>query len=271
MCHACVTESVKRRMLSRRDVFKAAPVAVAAAGGGLFASGALAQGARRVVDMTHTVSEAFPTYFGEPGIGMEQNFNFAEHGFNLFTMRVNEHTGTHVDAPLHFSADGQSVDEILVENLVCPLVVVDIREKAASNPDAALTPDDLSAWIAAHGEIPPGACVALHSGWAEHVGTDRFRGVDAAGVQHYPGFHVEAAQMLIEETGAIGIASDTLSLDIGASQTFDAHYAWLPTNRWGIECIAGLDAVPASGATLIVGAPKHRGGTGGPARVLALV
>jgi kynurenine formamidase len=110
----------------------------------------------------------------------------------------------------------------------------------------------------------------MHSGWAAHVGTPRFRGADDDGVQHYPGFHPEAAAMLLE-TGAVGIATDTLSLDVGSSTTFETHYAWLPTNRWGIENLAGLTEVPEAGATLVLGAPKHAGGTGGPARVLALV
>ena len=270
MCHACVTDAVRQRMLSRRDVFRIAPAAAAAATVAA-APAALAQGARRVVDMTHPYGPDFPTYFGEPGIGVEQPFTFADHGFNLNVVTVNEHTGTHIDAPLHFSADGRSVDEIPVGDLVCPLAVIDIREKAAADADAQVTPDDLSAWIAEHGPIPERACVALWSGWADHVGSPKFRGADADGVQHYPGFHVEAAQMLLEETTAVGLASDTLSLDIGASQSFDTHYAWLPTNRWGVENIAGLADVPAAGATLIVGAPTHRGGSGGPARVLALV
>lgn len=77
--------------------------------------------------------------------------------------------------------------------------------------------------------------------------------------------------MLLEETGAAGIASDTLSLNYGMSGDFATHYAWLPTNRWGIECLANLDKVPSSGATLVVGSPKLRGGTGGPSRVFALI
>jgi kynurenine formamidase len=176
-----------------------------------------------------------------------------------------------MDAPLHFSADGQSVAEIPVGNLVTPLCVVDIRAKADADPDAQLTPDDLSAWIAANGDIPERACVAMNSGWADRIGADTFRNADDAGAMHFPGFHVETVQKLLEETAAIGIAVDTLSLDHGLSPDFATHYAWLPTNRWGIEAIAGLDSVPAAGATLIVGAPKHRGGSGGPARVLALV
>jgi kynurenine formamidase len=149
---------------------------------------------------------------------------------------------------------------------------VDIREKAAENPDARVTPDDLRAWMDTHGPIPERACVAMNSGWADKVGTPAFRGADSArpGKLHFPGFHIEAAEMLLEETSAAAIAVDTLSLDHGPSADFAVHYAWLPAGRYGIECIAGLDRLPAAGATLIVGAPKTKGGTGGPARLLAL-
>ena len=77
--------------------------------------------------------------------------------------------------------------------------------------------------------------------------------------------------MLIEQTAARSLAVDTLSLDYGISADFAAHYAWLPTGRFGIENIANLDRVPAAGATLVIGAPKHAGGSGGPARIFALV
>jgi kynurenine formamidase len=270
MCDICIINAVKDRMLSRRSFFTAAAGAGAAALAPLGAPAALAHGHGTVEDLTHTYGPDFPTYFGAPGISTEQNFNFADNGFNLMTLTVNEHTGTHIDAPLHFSADGASVDEIPVGDLVAPLCVVDIAARAAEDADAQLTPDDLRAWIATHGPIPEGACVALHSGWAAKVGSDAFRGFDGE-KQHYPGFHVEAAQMLIEETGARSIASDTLSLDHGPSADFATHYAWLPTGRFGIENLAGLDRVPASGATIVIGAPKHRGGTGGPARIFALV
>ena len=87
---------------------------------------------------------------------------------------------------------------------------------------------------------------------------------------HFPGFHVEAAQMLLE-TGAGSIAVDTLSLDHGPSADFATHYAWLPSGRFGIECLANTGALPAAGATIVIGAPKLRGGTGGPARIFAMM
>ncbi|MGX0875806.1 kynurenine formamidase [Roseovarius sp. MBR-154] len=271
MCDACVINAVKDRMLSRRSFFStAAGAGAATALSAVGAQPAMAMSHSAVADLTHAYDVGFPTYFGAPGISTEQSFNFAEHGFNLLTLTINEHTGTHVDAPLHFSADGASVDEIPVGDLVAPLCVVDIAARAAEDPDALLTPDDLSAWISANGDIPDGACVALYSGWGAKTGSDAFRGFDGE-VQHYPGFHVDAAQMLIEQTGARSIATDTLSLDHGPSADFATHYAWLPTGRFGIECMANLDKVPAAGATVVIGAPKHRGGTGGPARIFALI
>ena len=155
--------------------------------------------------------------------------------------------------------------------LVVPLCVVDIREKAAADPDAQVTPYDLKAWIAANGDIPENACIAMNSGWSTHLGTDKFRNADGDGKLHFPGFHAEAAKFLLQETKSAGIAVDTLSLDHGRSPDFATHYAWLPEGKWGLEAAANLDKLPVKGATLVLGAPKHRGGTGGPARAFALV
>jgi len=270
MCDICVVDAVKRKMLSRRRFFKVgAAGAVTAVASSSLGTPALADGHGSVEDMTHTLHEDFPTYFGESQFSRERPFNVADNGFNLQVLTVNEHTGTHIDAPLHFSADGQSVDEIPVSSLIAPLCVVDIAARAAEDADAQVTPDDVKAWIEANGEIPDGACVAMHSGWAPKVETDGFRNYDGE-AQHYPGFHIETTQMLLE-TGAQSIAVDTLSLDHGMSSDFATHYAWLPTGRFGIECLANLDRVPAAGATLVIGAPKHRGGTGGPARIFAMI
>ncbi|UWQ90752.1 cyclase family protein [Rhodobacteraceae bacterium M382] len=271
MCDICVMNAVKDRMITRRTLFTGAAMAgVAATLGTAQTSPALAMGHGSAQDMTHTLSADFPTYFGTPGMSSDQPFNFKEHGFNVFNLQINEHTGTHIDAPLHFSADGASVDEIPVSQLLAPLCVIDIAAKAAENPDAQVTPDDIKSWISTHGDIPANACVAMHSGWGSKTDTDAFRGFDGQAM-HFPGFHVEAAQMLMDETGATSMAVDSLSLDHGPSADFAVHYAWLPSGRFGIENLANLDKVPASGATLVIGAPKHKGGSGGPARILALV
>lgn len=273
MCDICVMNAVKGRMLSRRGFFKGsvASAATVAAASMMGNSSALSGGHSIVEDMTHELHEGFPTFSGDQQFFMEQKFNWNEHAFNLFYLTMDEHTGTHIDAPLHFSKDGLSVAEIPVSNLVVPLCVINIKARAAGDADTQVNPDDITSWIKANGDIPENACVAMNSGWARKVNTVGFRNTDGDGKQHYPGFHVEAVKMVMEETKAISIATDTLSLDHGISEDFATHYAWLPSGRFGVENIANLDKVPAKGATLVIGAPKHRGGSGGPARIFALV
>ena len=199
------------KRLSRRDFFKAtaalmagalipAPaVDTASSDEALDLTELMARPFKRAVDLTHVITEDFPTYFGTQNLDIETLFSFDPDGFQMFRWHLVEHTGTHMDAPFHFSPDGMSADQIPLSMLIVPLVVVDIRRKAEENPDAQLTLDDLRRWERRHGRIPRNACVAMNSGWAEKVNTPEFRNADANGVLHFPGFHLEAAQFLVEE------------------------------------------------------------------------
>ncbi len=273
MCAPGCMETLARR-LSRRGMLKSAALAVGAAAVAAKPEAAHARVLPRhstVVDLTHAMSPEFPTFFGVPGIALKKLKDFKTDGFNMNEWTLLEHAGTHIDAPIHFSATGAGPAELPVEQLVVPLVVINVVAKADANADYQLSPDDLRAWEKRHGRIPGGACVAMLSGWDRHVMSARFLGKDDKGGFHFPGFHPEAAQMLIKERNVMGIAVDTLSLDHGPSKDFKTHYAWLPSGRWGLENVAGLANVPARGATLVVGAPKVKGATGGPVRLLALV
>ena len=119
MCDHCVINSVKQRMLSRRQLFAGAAMTIAAAPV-LAAMPAFAAAPTGVKDLTHELHADFPTYFGKSQFAAKQLFNWKEHKFNLFELSVNEHTGTHIDAPLHFSENGKSVAELAVESLVAP-------------------------------------------------------------------------------------------------------------------------------------------------------
>ena len=274
MCVPGCHEVVSRR-LSRRGFFRGATTAALAAGVSTIVTPsaparAQAMSFTKAVDLTHPLWTDFPTYFGQPGLEMERVFAIEKDGLNLFKWHLNEHTGTHLDAPIHFSTDQIDASKIPVEQPVVPLVVIDIKARAAEDPDTRLTPDDIEAWIAANGDLPDGCCVALNSGWGDHVRTDKFRNADSDGVMHFPGFHAEASAMLLERN-VNGIAVDTLSLDHGPSKDFATHYSWLPASRWGLECVANLGEMPAVGATLVVGGPTIEGATGGPSRIIALV
>jgi kynurenine formamidase len=258
--------------LSRRRLLKGAVAAGLTATAPEIAQAASPRRFSSVVDLTHTMSPSFPTYFGVAGIEMEKKFDFQKDGFNLYWWRIIEHAGTHLDAPIHFSENGISAEKIPASTLVAPLVVIDVSAKAGQNPDYLLSREDLAAWEKKHGKLQDNCCVAMHSGWAQHAGDPpKFTGKDTAGVLHFPGFGVDAVEWLIKERKVAGLAVDTLSLDHGPSKDFKVHYAWLPSGRWGLENVANLDKVPPSGATLVVGLAKVEGATGGPARVMALV
>ncbi|MBM3529779.1 MAG: cyclase family protein [Alphaproteobacteria bacterium] len=270
MCVPGCQEAV-RAALSRRGFFKGAAVAGFAAA----AVGPAEAAPRRfkaAVDLTHTMSPAFPTFFGVPGIELQKQFDFKKDGFNLNWWRIVEHAGTHLDAPLHFSENGKAVEAIAASELVVPLAVVDVRAQAARNADYLVSVADLRAYEKKHRRLPDNCCVAMLSGWATHAGdAAKYTGKDAAGSFHFPGFAPEAAEWLMKERKVMGLAVDTLSLDNGASKDFRTHRLWLPSGRWGLENVANLDKVPASGATLVVGLAKVKDATGAPARLLALV
>jgi kynurenine formamidase len=227
---------------------------------------------KRVIDLTHTMSADFPTFDGAPGIEMRRIKELKKDGYNLYQWQLNEHSGTHLDAPIHFSENGASVEQVPADTLVVPLAVINVADKAAKDPDYQLSRSDLAVWERRHGRLPVNCCVALNSGWARHVGDKaKYVGKDAGGVMHFPGIGPDAAAWLIKQRKVAGLAVDTLSLDHGASKDFKTHVTWLPSGRWGLENVVNLDRVPAVGATLVVGLAKVKGATGAPARLLALI
>ncbi|WP_205909035.1 cyclase family protein [Neorhizobium lilium] len=225
------------------------------------------------IDLSHALYEGFPTFSGDKWFTVEHLATFAKDKVNLNRWTIVEHSGTHVDAPIHFSADGMTADMIPISDMIVPLVVIDIRARAADNPDTSLTPDDITRWEAKNGVLPEGCCVVMNSGWHKLLGNPKFTGNDDQKRNHTPGFHAEAAHFLITERKVKGIGVDTLSLDTGLNSggAFPVHYEWLGSGRWGVECLANLDAIPEVGAHLLLGTPKVRGATGGPTRAIALI
>ncbi|WP_245650610.1 cyclase family protein [Nocardia harenae] len=235
------------------------------------AAGPAAAGSGGVLDLTHPLGPDLPVWPGNPPFVSVPVATYERGGFAQNAIASWEHIGTHVDAPLHRDPRGIGVDLIAPEDLVAPLVVLDIRARVGADPDAAVTVADIDAWRAAHGEIPERAFVAALTGWESRLAEPAaFLNLDATGTQRTPGWTPEAAAHLITECGAVGFGIDTLSLDRGAARDSPAHTAILGSGRYGVEMLADLAAAPAAGATVVVGAPKHTGGTGGPARVLAL-
>ncbi|GAA6733992.1 cyclase family protein [Thermus oshimai] len=268
MCAPLVMDAVNRA-LSRR--------AFLGAGLGLLAAPALAQAEvpgkafRRVVDLTHELSPEIPLFPGAEPMRITTLVTVRQNGYYGNRLDLWEHSGTHMDAPAHFAEGGLTAERLPVERLIAPLAVVHIHEKAAKDPDAQVTVDDLLAYERQHGRLPKGAFVAMHSGWeARWRDPKAFLNQDASGTLHFPGFSPEAAAFLVEEREIVGVGVDTLSLDFGPSKDFKAHLTLLGAGKYGLENLANLAQVPPAGALILVGGPKHRGASGGPVRALAV-
>jgi kynurenine formamidase len=224
-----------------------------------------------LVDLTHTLTPDFP-FIPVPGtfaFSLEPIATFERDHVAANRWNLHEHIGTQIDAPLHFESGGADLSAIPIDELLCPVVVIDVRDRAARDDDTAITVDDLLAWEAAHGPMPRNAAVLMNSGWAARVRDPaRFVNRGDDGALHFPGFSEEAARFLAEERDVRAIGVDTLSIDPGRDTTYAAHRVWLRGRRWALEVLARLDDVPAAGAWLLAGAPKVEGATGGPVRVV---
>ena len=188
---------------------------------------------------------------------------------------ASEHGGTHLDSPVHFAAGRRTTDEIPLSSLIAPAVVIDISAACARDRDYLLRVADISAWERRHGPIPAGSIVLIRTGWGRFwPDRRRYMGTDAPGDTanlHFPGISREAAQFLATARRINGVGIDTASLDYGQSRDFIAHRILSEANIYGLENVANLERLPATGATLIALPMKIRGGTGGPARIIAIL
>jgi kynurenine formamidase len=223
----------------------------------------------RTQDLTHLFREGFPVYTGDAP-ARETLVTIPANGFYAQKWTFGEHSGTHMDAPGHFVLGGRFTPDIDPRELMVPIVVIDISGRAETEPDAAVTVDDLVHFERRYGRIPRGALVCEYSGWESRVGDpEAFKNADANGTYHFPGFGIDAVEWLLANRSITGIGVDTLSLDVGASTTFDVHVTLLNADKYGLENLANLSRIPPRGAEVFVGVIPWEEGSGGPCRVVA--
>ena len=192
-------------------------------------------------------------------------------------IHTGEHTGTHLDAPVHWvtAKDGEDVSQIRPQRLVAPAAVIDVSDRVAADPDFLLEVDDVRQWEAAHGPLPEGGWLLLRTGWDARSGDqEAFLNADETG-PHTPGISVEAARWLAGEAPVIGIGVETVGTDAGKAHSFDppfpCHSFVLGAGKYGLTQLQNLRRLPPTGAVMIAAPLPIVGGSGSPTRVLALV
>jgi kynurenine formamidase len=195
--------------------------------------------------------------------------------YSSYSFSTPEHGGTHIDAPIHFSERGRTVDELPLGQLIAPGIVIDVSAPAAADADHRLTRDDVLAFERRHGRIAQGTIVLLRTGWSRrwpdvkaYLGDDR---PGDASALRFPSFGADAARLLVDDRGAAALGVDTASIDYGRSSDFMVHRIAAARQVPGLENLTNLERLPATGATVLALPVKIEKGSGGPVRVVAVV
>jgi len=232
----------------------------------------------RWIDLSYAYSEETLYWPTEDGFQLEElAYGETEAGYFYSSYKIStaEHGGTHLDAPIHFSRGGMSAEQIPLDRLIAPAVVVDVAARAT--PDYLIGVGDLEEWERTHGRIPDGAILLLRTGWGErwpdrlgYLGTER-TGPEAVAELHFPGIHPEAARWITDQRNVAAVGIDTPSIDYGQSTGFEAHVIIYGSDIPGFENVANLQEIPEVGAFVVALPMKVAGGSGGPLRIVAFV
>jgi kynurenine formamidase len=245
----------------------------------------IATGTVEIVDLTAPLSERTPVLQLPPPFANTQRFALTEvsryddrgPAWYWNDITTGEHVGTHFDAPNHWvtGSGGLDISQVPARQLVAPAVVIDKSAECAENPDFLLEIADIQAWEAEHGPLPEGTWLLYRTGWDVRSGDQAdFLNADGSG-PHTPGISPECARYLAEETSILGLGTETVGTDAGAAHSFDppfpCHSYFLGAGKYGLTQLQNLASLPATGAVVIAAPLPIVGGSGSPARVLALV
>ena len=188
-----------------------------------------------------------------------------------------EHGGTHMDAPVHFAQGSHTADQVPLDRLVGPALVIDVTEAARQNADYQVTVADLQAWEKEHGQIEPNAILLIRTGFslrwpdaARYLGTAE-RGAGAVPKLHFPGLHPDAAKWIVASRPVRAIGIDTASIDYGQSSLYESHRTLYATNIPAFENLTALEQLPVRGASIVALPMKIKGGSGAPLRAIAIL
>ena len=231
----------------------------------------------KVIDLTYAYDDhtiywptAQPFHFEHEAWGISKGGYWYAAG----RYSASEHGGTHLDSPIHFGKGQATTDQIPVSRLIGPAVVVDISTQCEDHPDYLLSPADITSWERKHGVIPHDVILLVRTGWGRYwPDKKRYLGSDQPGDTvhlHFPGISREAAEFLVH-LRVRGVGIDTASIDYGQSKDYPAHQVLYGAGLYGLENVAQIERLPATGATLIALPMKIAGGSGGPVRIVALL
>jgi kynurenine formamidase len=228
---------------------------------------------KQFVDLTHSFGPLTPVWKGfgpatfsaasDPATG--RPYTIEKDGFRVFFYSMVGQYGTHVDPPAHFDPGGKTMDQIPLKQMILPLVVFDMTPMLKTDPNHALSVEDVKAWEHSHGRVPAGSFAAVRTDMYKDWDTNQERFKRAP----FPAWSLDAIRFLYEQRGIV--ANGHESMDTDATDDLKSEAWVLKHGHWQIEVMANLDKVPATGALIVVTWPKPEHGLGFPARAFAIL
>jgi kynurenine formamidase len=223
-----------------------------------------------IVDLSQTLEEHIP-HFPTHSKFFHNLWGSYWHGGRSLTYQLvmNEHNGTHVDAPAHFISDAKPAAHVTIDRVPAGRLLgrgarIDCRQMKEGDYVSA---EQVKSWEDQHGALEAGDIALFNFGWAAHW---RLRPQDEHYTRDWPGVGHDAAKYLVERSvAALGV--DTLSPDPPAALASNPIHPFVLENQvLIIENLTNLDRLPDF--CLFFAAPlKIKDGSGSPLRALAII
>lgn len=209
----------------------------------------------KVVDLTVLLSSDMPVFPGAPAISIEEQCSVKEMGFRVTDIKIDSHSGTHIDAPAHMLEGGEMLNDLPIDQFIGPAFMMDVSAYGGSKVP-------LEEFKKYEEEINNADFIILNSGWYKKYGTDAYN-------HDFPNPTKEAADWLVGFKQLKGIGVDMPTLDHHGLEPLTIHKTMMANKKIIIENISNLEGLPSK--FLFTCFPlKFRDSEGAPCRAVAI-
>ncbi len=206
----------------------------------------------KIIDLTLTINRKMA------GVAIDPAKTIAEDGWNATTLHLYSHSGTHMDAPLHFGVTDQTIEKLPLNRLISEAWVVDVT---FIGPKEEILVEHLGAMVS---DFRRGQSILLHTGWNKKLGTDEYR-------NDLPRISKELALWMGDNgVNIIGVEPPSVADVNNLKEVTEIHTILMKNDIIIVEGLTNLDALTQDRVTLIALPLKVEHGDGAPARVIAL-